>query len=176
MMGSRGIRETIQVESLVTLGDKYRVLAPSCSLREHLTDSYWCSAMEEVCEGKLIGVAVRYTGQNLVLMQFIPKQVSPAGYRYPVSMSIPVEYLVPVANRLSTESPSMAGSFHSSPELSEGTAHTDGVTRLCVVCGRYNVPGMVLRRHGYKCRECVGKKSITNLRTEVSRAKEEVNF
>ncbi|RNF16247.1 uncharacterized protein Tco025E_05368 [Trypanosoma conorhini] len=174
-MGSRTLREHLQVEPLVTLGQKYRILAPSSSLREHLTDSYWCSSMEEVCGGKIVGVAVRYTGQNLVLMQFIPKKVSPAGYRYPVSMSIPVEYLVPVATRSSAESQSMAGSFHSSPEPSEGTLHGDGVTRLCVVCGRYNVPGMLLRRHGYKCRGCVGKKSNAALRTEVSRVKEEVN-
>lgn len=46
--------------------------------------------MEQVCDGKLQGVAVRYTGDNLVMLQFRPSTLSPSGYRYPLYMSIPV--------------------------------------------------------------------------------------
>ncbi|PBJ69918.1 hypothetical protein BCY84_18929 [Trypanosoma cruzi cruzi] len=164
------------MESLVTPGETYRILAPSSSLREHLTDSYWCSAMEEVCDGKLDGVAVRYTGQNLVLMQFRPKRLSPAGYRYPLSMSIPVEYLVPVASRPVDESTSVGGSFYSSHEPGNGSLSVSGFARLCIVCGRYNVPDMVRRHHGFKCRTCVGKKSSAKLRLEGARGKDELEI
>ncbi|ORC93636.1 uncharacterized protein TM35_000015130 [Trypanosoma theileri] len=171
-MSFRYDKDSVQTESFVTPGETYRILAPSSSLREHLTDSYWCSAMEEVCDGKLDGVAVRYTGRKLVLMQFRPKHLSPAGYRYPLSMSIPVEYLVPVVPKSIGDNVSMGGSFHSY-DSSETRGSPGTLSRLCVVCGRFNVPGMVLRNHGYKCRDCVGKKSDPRLRTESARYREE---
>ncbi|KEG13233.1 hypothetical protein DQ04_01131020 [Trypanosoma grayi] len=161
------------MESLVTPGESYRIVASSSSLREHLTDSYWCSAMDEVCDGKLDGVAVRYTGQNLVLLQFRPKQLSPAGYRYPLSMSIPVEYLVPVSPKPILENVSMAPSFQSSFDSTDARFPSTDFSPLCVVCGRYNVPGMVRRHRGYKCKECVGKKSKPRLRAECARFKSE---
>ncbi|CBH10511.1 hypothetical protein, conserved [Trypanosoma brucei gambiense DAL972] len=154
--------------TIITPGETYRILAPASSLHKYLTDSYWCSAMEEVCEGKLDGVAVRYTGQQLVLLQFRPKQLSPAGYRYPISMSIPVEYLVPISTEESTEDHNIC-KHDTNYGTKESTFLGSGFAPLCVVCGRYNIPGMVLRHHGYKCPECVGHKSTRKLRMEGAR-------
>ncbi|CCW60644.1 unnamed protein product [Phytomonas sp. EM1] len=163
--------------SFVAPGDLYRILASSESLRNHLTDSYWCEAMDEVCNGKLKGVVVRYTGANLVMLQFMPTKLSPAGYRYPLSMSIPIEFMVPVnpsgMNMTLSQMPnnyatSIADSFRSSSSIdSRGPGPFNGqLPKLCVVCGRYNVPGMQLRTHGWKCKNCKGTKSLQRLRVE----------
>nr|CCC90109.1 conserved hypothetical protein [Trypanosoma congolense IL3000] len=155
-------------DTMVVPGETYRILAPSSSLHKYLTDSYWCSAMEEVCEGKLDGVVVRYTGQHLVLLQFRPNRLSPAGYRYPISISIPVEYLVPSPSKepLGGCDVSSASDGH---EVKGTDCRSNGFSPLCVVCGKYDVTGMVLRHHGYKCAECVGHKSAHKLRIEGSR-------
>lgn len=159
----------------VTPGDSYRILAPSASLRKHLTDSYWCDAMEEVCDGKLEGVAVRYTGENLVMLQFRPKRISPAGYRYPLFMSIPIEFMVPEHNPSNLNGDVVPGGngtaannscrSTSSSNDSPNRAHStlDPMPKLCVVCGRYNLPG-IHRHHGWKCKECKGQKSLPRLR------------
>ncbi|KAG8348130.1 hypothetical protein ERJ75_001411100 [Trypanosoma vivax] len=155
-------------EALVTPGSAYRILACSTFLRRHLTDSYWCSAMDKVCEGKLVGVAVRYTGQRLVFLQFRPKELSTAGYRYPLSMSIPIEYLVPCQSK--EDNPGLtADGIVSSQASDEIYTGKQRFAPLCVVCGRYGMPDMVPRRHGYKCKECVGKKSSRRLRLEMRR-------
>lgn len=271
------------VVSMPVPGQHFRVQASAETLRRQLTDSYWCHAMEEVCDGKLEGILVRYTGDTLALMQFRPERLSAAGYRYPLSMSIPVQYLVPVQLRArpygnsvfgstyaagtssaasgagsapGAKDPmaasgrgnngglgSRAGSFHgstsSSPAaaaapdrgsafgpfvavggspgtvgqegptfpphpsaaggglrvvstsptlLTPGTGASPGmpaqspalpspslmhpptaaavaakeVPRLCVVCGRYDLPGEV-RKNGYKCTGCIGTKSVPRL-------------
>ncbi|CAM38540.1 conserved hypothetical protein [Leishmania braziliensis MHOM/BR/75/M2904] len=166
--------------SFPTPGESYLILASSASLRKHLTDSYWCEAMEQVCAGKLEGIAVRYTGENLVMVQFRPTNLSPAGYRYPLFMSIPIEFLVPVAESAFTipATADLQGSFGTattssfhSQSSSEDRSPTHGSTlpRLCVVCGRFNVPGMTHRAHGWKCKECKGTKSDNRLRKEAQK-------
>lgn len=181
--------------SFVTPGESFLVLASAASLRKHLSDSYWCEAMEEVCDGRLQGVAVRYTGDNLVMVQFRPHRLSPAGYRYPLFMSIPVDFLVPESlSAVSMAGPSeLQGSFGTattSSHRSNASSHCDAPLRyassryaspkgtppatsalpkLCVVCGRYNVPGMVSRRHGWKCKVCKGKHSSAKMREAAQR-------
>lgn len=166
--------------SFATPGESFLILAPSASLRKHLSDSYWCAAMELVCDGQLEGVAVRYTGENLVMLQFRPPTLSPAGYRYPVSMSIPLEFMVPIStstvNLASTELQGSFGTASTSSHRSTASS-SDGrspngpavLPKLCVVCGRYNMPGMVQRSHGWKCKECKGKKSSVKLRQEAQK-------
>ncbi|GET92303.1 hypothetical protein, conserved [Leishmania tarentolae] len=166
--------------AFATPGESYIILASSASLRKHLTDSYWCEAMEQVCAGKLEGVVVRYTGDNLVMVQFCPTNLSPAGYRYPLFMSIPTEFLVPLAESTFNIPPTSdlhgsfgtatTGSFHSRSS-SEGRSTSNGATipKLCVVCGRFNVPGMMHRAHGWKCKECKGMKSDSRLRQEAQK-------
>ncbi|KAG5493978.1 hypothetical protein JKF63_01811 [Porcisia hertigi] len=176
-MSYRIDEKPVPKSSFATPGESYRILASSASLRKHLTDSYWCDAMEQVCAGKLEGVAVRYTGENLVLLQFRPTNLSPAGYRYPLFMSIPIDFLVPVAERalhipsssdLQVSFGTATTSSFLSGSSSEGRFPANGLTmpRLCVVCGRFNIPGMIHRRHGWKCKECKGKKSEERLRLE----------
>ncbi|CCW66541.1 unnamed protein product [Phytomonas sp. Hart1] len=171
--------------SFAAPGDLYRILASSESLRSHLTDSYWCEAMDEVCDGKLNGVVVRYTGANLVMMQFMPTKLSLAGYRYPLSMSIPIEFMVPVnpqaikitpSKMISSYSASMGDSFRSSSSIdSKGQgSSTFQLPKLCVVCGRYNVPKMQLRAHGWKCKGCKGIKSLPKLRKEAIKLRDEL--
>ncbi|KAG5493218.1 hypothetical protein GH5_01958 [Leishmania sp. Ghana 2012 LV757] len=165
--------------SFAAPGESYLILASSASLRKHLTDSYWCEAMEQVCFGKLEGVAVRYTGDNLVMVQFRPTSLSPAGYRYPLFMSIPIEFLVPVAESIFNVpvTSDMQGSFgtvttssvHSRSSSEDRSSHAAALPRLCVVCGRYNLPGMVRRLHGWKCKECKGTKSDNRLRLEAEK-------
>ncbi|KPA82300.1 hypothetical protein ABB37_03401 [Leptomonas pyrrhocoris] len=173
----------VRNSSFATPGESYLILANSASLRRHLTDSYWCDAMDQVCSGKLKGVAVRYTGENLVLLQFRPLTLSPAGYRYPLFMSIPIEFLVPA-----TESAfaigggsDLQGSFGTASASSvQSASDTDSkspttgaaMPKLCVVCGRFNTPEMVQRPHGWKCKECKGKKSDQRLRQELQKLKD----
>ena len=168
--------------SLVTPGETFRVLASAATLRKHLSDSYWCDAMEEVCDGKLEGMFVRYTGQDLVMMQFRRPNVSPAGYRYPLSMSLPTQYLVPSAapRRALGASLSASGALPDGSMASsvQGVPHDPQSANfdlggsslavnfpLCVVCGRYDLPGE-MRQSGYKCNGCVGTKSTARLRGE----------
>ncbi|KAG5468284.1 hypothetical protein LSCM1_02263 [Leishmania martiniquensis] len=166
--------------SFATPGESYLILASSASLRKHLTDSYWCEAMEQVCFGKLEGVAVRYTGDNLVMVQFRPTNLSPAGYRYPLFMSIPIEFLVPLAESIFSASGTadLQGSFGTATTSSvqsrsgsedRSSSNVAVLPRLCVVCGRYNIPGMIHRAHGWKCKECKGTKSDSRLRQEAEK-------
>ncbi|KPI90494.1 hypothetical protein ABL78_0424 [Leptomonas seymouri] len=166
--------------SFATPGEAYLILANSASLRRHLTDSYWCDAMDQVCSGKLVGIAVRYTGENLVLLQFRPTTLSPAGYRYPLFMSIPIEFLVPATESAlgivggsdlqGSFGTASASSFQSMTDSDSKSPTTMGaMPKLCVVCGRFNVPEMVLRPHGWKCKECKGKKSELRLRQELQK-------
>lgn len=169
--------------SFVTPGESFLILASSATLRKHLSDSYWCEAMQQVCSGQLEGVALRYTGENLVMLQFLPPSISPAGYRYPIFMSIPVEFMVPTSESAVTapNNSDLHGSFgaattssaHSNSSSTEGKSPTTAMMmpRLCVVCGRYNVPAMLLRSHGWKCKECKGKKSDPRLRQEMDKLK-----
>ncbi|EPY31411.1 hypothetical protein STCU_02624 [Strigomonas culicis] len=170
------IEKKAHSSSFMTPGESYMIYASSASLRKHLSDSYWCEAMQQVCDGKLSGVAVRYTGENLVFMQFRPHTLSPAGYRYPLFMSIPVEFLVPCdqnAAKNYNNSPNLYGSFSSSvnSDDSKPSSPLTGkatLPKLCVVCGRYNMPTMIMRPHGWKCKECKGKKSDPALRLKVT--------
>ncbi|CAD2214969.1 hypothetical protein AGDE_03286 [Angomonas deanei] len=179
-----------QNSSFATPGESYCILASSSSLRKHLSDSYWSEVMDQVCSGKLTGVAVRYTGERLVFMQFRPSTLSPAGYRYPLFMSIPFEFLVPTtasaAQSLMTQGVNLQGSFGSNTasfesDTSRGASKDKGKDKdkekeslppLCTVCGRYNIPSMVFRPHGWKCKECKGKKSEPFLRQEALKLKE----
>ncbi|KAK7200732.1 hypothetical protein NESM_000131000 [Novymonas esmeraldas] len=182
-MSVRIEKQPVRNSSFATPGESYLVLASSASLRKHLTDSYWCTAMEQVCSGKLEGIAVRYTGDNLVMVQFRPTNLSPAGYRYPLFMSIPIEFLVPVSENAfhvpatsdlqGSFGTATTSSFHSRSS-SESRSPTAGATlpKLCVVCGRFNTPAMLLRPHGWKCKECKGKKSDTRLRQEAQKLRD----
>jgi hypothetical protein len=182
-MSFRIERSRARNSSFATPGESYLILASSASLRRHLSDSYWCEAMEQVCSGKLEGVAVRYTGDNLVMLQFRPLTLSPAGYRYPLFMSIPIEFLVPakesafgmvggsdLQGSFGTASVSSFQSVTDSDSKSPTTAVS--MPKLCVVCGRFNVAEMVQRPHGWKCKECKGKKSDPRLRQELQKLRE----
>lgn len=173
--------------SFATPGESYVILASSDALHKHLTDSYWCAAMDEVCDGKLVGVVVRYTGDNLVMLQFRPPKLCPSGYRYPLFMSIPLEFLVPVsASAIVLAGGELLGSFATADSSVESTPSgsplgngsptvqkdSHGLPKLCIVCGRYNVPNMITRRHGWKCKDCKGKKSVTRLKLEAIRLRE----
>ena len=169
--------------SFATPGESYLILANSASLRRHLTDSYWCEAMDQVCSGKLEGVAVRYTGDNLVMLQFRPPTLSPSGYRYPLFMSIPIEFLVPLSESAfgmtggselqGSFGTASASSFQSVTDSDSGSPTPMGtMPKLCVVCGRFNTPEMVQRPHGWKCKECKGKKSEPSLRQELQKLRE----
>lgn len=167
--------------SFATPGEAYVILASSAALRTHLTDSYWCTAMEQVCEGKLQGVAVRYTGENLVLLQFRPDIISPAGYRYPLYMSIPIEFMVPVCastlgamsidthDSFGTTSSSVPSTSSSLDGQHGGNTGPSALPKLCVVCGRFNMPAMAKRKNGWKCQNCVGQKSLQRLRNETAK-------
>eukprot|EP00796_Vickermania_ingenoplastis_P007275 gene7275-5119_t len=165
--------------SLITPGTGFRVLATAATLRRHLTDSYWCEFLDNVCEGRLEGVAVRYTGKNVVLVQFRPAYLTASGHRYPVSVSIPSEFLVPAPNgaELSTSFAyrrplSFAdgnSSIGTQPEDDAASAGGPDLPKLCVVCGRFDVPEMLKRRSGWKCRDCKGTPSSERLRHEAAR-------
>lgn len=183
-------------------GEKFRVLASGQTLRKHLTDAYWCHNMELVCDGKLDGEVVRNTGKDLVMMRFPSNRVTRSGKRFDFAFSIPAQYLVPVSMRraLGTSVVPMGVSLpvggspgsplqQSNPPGSSLLEHGGGtrfgasvnqyqadnhfIPHLCVVCGRWDLPGEV-RRHGYKCNGCVGIKSVARLRTESFRLKTEV--
>lgn len=182
-MSFRIEKQPVRNSSFATPGESYLVLASSASLRKHLTDSYWCDAMEQVCAGRLEGVAVRYTGENLVMVQFRPTTLSPAGYRYPLFMSIPIEFLVPVAGSAFNipSASDLHGSFGTATTSSmhsrssdEGRSPAQGgaLPKLCVVCGRFNVPGMISRPHGWKCKDCKGHKSDNRLRLEAQKLRD----
>ncbi len=164
--------------SLVTPGETFRVLASAATLRKHLSDSYWCDAMEEICDGKQEGIFVRYTGQDLVMMQFRRTNVSPAGYRYPHSMSLPTQYLVPssaarrpMGSSFVPDHPQLGASVSGVPHDGQSKNFDLGGSSLavnfplCVVCGRFDLPGE-FRQSGYKCNECIGTKSTARLRNE----------
>lgn len=186
-------------------GEHFKVLACASTLRKHLTDAYWCHNMELVCDGKLEGEVVRYTGTDLVLMRFRCAKPAPSGKRYSFAFSIPAQYLVPVSMKRalgasvamgSSLLPGQLGSSVSfassvpaallhgdtvnSPHVAgEGTtpaflaATEPFIPHLCVVCGRWDLPGEI-RRHGYKCYGCIGTKSLPRLRNESSRLKSEI--
>jgi hypothetical protein len=184
-------------------GEKFRVFASGSTLRKHLTDAYWCTNMEMVCDGKLDGEVVRFTGKDLVMMRFPSTKVTRSGRRYDYAFSIPAQYLVPVSFRralgasLAVMSTSIGSSPDGSPLGHNATINQGGplgetsrfsqsvgggsasfandtfIPHLCVVCGRFDLPGEV-RRHGYKCNGCIGIKSVAKLRTESIRLKTEV--
>lgn len=162
--------------SFATPGESYLILASAATLKKHLTESYWIPQMELVCDGQLEGVMVRYTGQSIAFLQFRPTTVSSAGYRYPISMSFPVEFLVPTsaaaaAMGMSPFTPDLPCSPAGAPssDLSSDEDMAESIPRLCIVCGRYNMPKMLHRSHGWKCRPCKGKKSSRKLRTEAAK-------
>lgn len=176
-------RAAARNSSFATPGESYLILANSASLRRHLTDSYWCEAMDQVCSGKLQGVAVRYTGDNLVMLQFRPSTLSPSGYRYPLFMSIPIEFLVPATESAfsmvggtdlqGSFGTASASSFQSVTDSDSKSPTAGGaMPKLCVVCGRFNTAEMVQRPHGWKCKECKGKKSDLRLRQELQKLRE----
>lgn len=177
-------------------GEKYRVLASSATLRKHMTDTYWSHMMEQICDGKIAGVLKRYTGNDLVLMEFESDRRTRSGRLYPISITVPAQYLVPctmkrnflcgggeselgVNSPLSTTDGSAFGtsvSFGVSVPVAASVAGGGGgagppgseepfIPHLCVVCGRWDLPGEV-RRHGYKCQGCIGTKSLPRLRQE----------
>lgn len=168
--------------SLITPGACFRILATSETLRKHMTDCYWCDFLEYVCEGKLEGFAVRYTGKNVVLVQFRPTHLSATGHRYPVSVSVPSQFLVPsIASQDLTTSfayrrpVSMADALSSlgthPSELEENASQGAGndLPKLCVVCGRFEVPEMIKRKSGWKCKDCKGTPSVDRLRQEATK-------
>lgn len=178
-------------------GEKYRVLATSATLRKHMTDTYWSHTMEQICDGKIAGVLKRYTGNDLVLMEFESDRRSRSGRLYPISITVPSQYLVPCTMKRNGGGVLISGDGGSeagvgSPFLAStvdgsqfGTSVSFGVSvpvsafgaasgaapdepfipHLCVVCGRWDLPGEV-RRHGYKCQGCIGTKSLPRLRQE----------
>lgn len=178
-------------------GEKYRVLATSATLRKHMTDTYWSHTMEQICDGKIAGVLKRYTGNDLVLMEFESDRRSRSGRLYPISITVPSQYLVPCTMKRNGGGMLISGDGGSeagvgSPFLAStvdgsqfGTSVSFGVSvpvsafgaasgaapdepfipHLCVVCGRWDLPGEV-RRHGYKCQGCIGTKSLPRLRQE----------
>lgn len=168
---------------LITPGTTFRVLATSETVRSHLTDSYWCEILEDFCEGKLEGVAVRYTGKNVVLIQFRPNQLTSSGHRFPVAVSIPSEFLVPSAPatdlatsfafRRGVTSIDFQSSFTTYPSEIDSVTHSVGsevdLPKLCVVCGRFDVPDMQKRKSGWKCKGCKGTQSSERLRYEASK-------
>lgn len=169
--------------ALITPGTTFRVLATSNTLRKALTDSYWCDVLEEVCEGRLEGVAVRYTGKTIVLVQFRPSHLTASGHRYPLSVSIPSEFLVPSPHGLDLATSfsfrrgiSMAdcqSSLGTHPsDIEDSTQnHSPGsdMPKLCVVCGRFDVPDMLKRKSGWKCKDCKGTPSCERLRVEAQK-------
>lgn len=193
--------EAASVPTIVIMpGEKFRVLASGPTLRRHLTDAYWCHNMEMVCDGKLDGEVVRFTGKDLVMMRFPSHIATRSGKQYDYAFSIPAQYLVPVSYRraLGSSYAPLSHSIGSSPDGSpqgHNATLTLGVRdaprfgqvgasapsfagdtfipHLCVVCGRFDLPGEV-RRHGYKCNGCIGIKSVARLRTESFRLKTEV--
>ena len=175
----------------LTLGDHFTLQAKPGTLREFLGDSYWSSWMDRVCDGKLVGVAVRYTGENTVMMQFRdPERISQKGKRYPFSLSLPQEYLIPVPTdqlrRTGAGSGKNRGAYTkegalpfegiaSVPEMSAGYHHdapesstSEVQKKMCVVCGAVGQKGET-RPSGFKCNQCVGKSSDKKLRDEAHR-------
>lgn len=189
---------SVPVNIAILPGEQFKVLASSATLRRHLTDAYWCHNMEMVCDGKLAGEVVRLTGKDLVMMKFPCAKLSPSGKQYEYAFSIPSQYLVPVSMRramgtsllplgasvnfassvpvhdmLSGASPLMSSTLGESAFASPAAGAEPFIPHLCVVCGRWDLPGEV-RRHGYKCNGCIGTKSLPRLRTESFRLKAEV--
>lgn len=150
--------------TLICVGEQFTVQASTAELRRHLTNAYWHKTVEQICEGRQVVVAVRYTGEDLMLVQYLSPQLCRSGRRYPVSLSIPVQYLVPVQVK------KLAHSYESEEEQSPAVAQEG--PQLCVVCGKWGVRGEV-RPNGYKCSSCIGLKSSTRLRNEYQRLKEE---
>ena len=166
----------------VVTGTRYRIHASSAALRKHLTDAYWCPHMDEVCEGRLEGTAVRKTGDMLVMVKFESLKPSPKGICYPICLSIPIQYLVPVRRGTGTwgigqSLPVARGAFGTTPCPDNTLANSvpsqgdHQPFKMCVVCGRYDLPGE-MRKHGYKCNGCIGLKSNPRLRDETRRASE----
>ena len=169
----------------VVLGEHFTIQASANTLRSQISGSYWCPEIEQICDGKMAGVAVRYTGSDVVLIQFRPDTISPAGRRYPFCVSIPQKYLVPVPHCRRNNS-----AYKGSCYAMEGTLPHEGIARvqemcpfedesptcslssfvphMCVVCGLVNQAGE-MRKHGYKCYSCIGRASSQRLRDEAQR-------
>lgn len=177
---------------LITPGRNFRILATSETLHQALTDSYWCDCLADCCEGKLTGVAMRYTGKSIVLVQFRPFSLTPSGHYYPFSISVPSDFLVPCTPVGSTSSPfsnnrsftptsfaptanpnrmlpyDVASSATFIGEPNDFAGAKESAPHLCVVCGRYKA-GLAKRRSGWKCHTCKGVPSIPRLLEEAKR-------
>jgi hypothetical protein len=162
------------VKVMLSPGDFFTVQASPSTLRTHIGLSYWSPFMENVCDGKMVGALVRYTGDQLVLMQFKPARVHRSGKRYAISISIPQEYLVPVPHHRIGGVYGAEGSLphEGISQVQEMCPFDDGTSvqspHMCVVCGLNNRAGE-MRKHGYKCNVCVGKTSLRRLRDEAQR-------
>jgi len=162
------------------VGEKLRILVSSATLRTLVSDAYWTDQMSEICDGKVEGVFVRYTGPRLAFAQFMLPSAACGGRAVPVGMSLPLEFLTPKVGRKLDSSvggevgplvapprpPLFAASRSSSMVAKTPVGGSSlAVPHLCVVCGRWGAPGEV-RRNGYKCSGCIGTKSNPLLRRE----------
>jgi hypothetical protein len=172
---------------VITMGEHFTVQASASKLKADISPSYWAPEMEVVCGGKIVGEAVRYTGENVVLVRFTQEKPNRSGKRYPFALSIPAKYLCPVAADVirrarsltqigaTAKEPKSATSVMGNSEESGGGLATSfggfaGLGRsvpqfMCVVCGVMNQPGE-MRKHGWKCDTCVGVASKNRLRDE----------
>lgn len=166
--------------SYISSGKTVRILATAETLRKAMTDAYWMDFLSEVCEGKEIGVVVRPTGPHIAFVTFHPSKLSPSGHQYPLSVSIPDEFLVPSSpvdnesfRTRRTLTLGEIGALHSSTYPSESDdSSTNGreiSPKLCVVCGRYDLPDMLKRKKGWKCKGCKGTPSHSRLIEEAKK-------
>ncbi len=187
------------------------VQASAQTLREELPHNSWLDDYKHVVEGKVVGYAIRETGEDLVYVKFPliqhyhglkdeeksqPPEGKPAKL-HAVSFTCPKKFLVPVAvptdgsiptpktvTMITASSSAVANNNKNGPKdvsnlllqqslVSDAKSKgKDGKPLLCVVCGAWNTEGGQLRKSGFKCKNCIGVKSVARLKEAYKRIAE----
>ena len=142
-------------------------LVPEGAMRSSIDRQYHHEAMFRLVGSQ--GIILRYTGPGIAFVRFVKPSTLPSVSE--VRFSIPTTCLValdgteprrvPLPSSPNSGVVSMAGS----PTLKKapGIPGVVRVSQMCVVCGRTDRKGEA-RGSGFKCKECVGKKSLPNLK------------
>eukprot|EP00759_Apiculatamorpha_spiralis_P042161 PhF_6_TR40424/c0_g1_i1/m.60266 len=138
-------------------------LGPETAVRNSIERGYHHPLMFKL-QG-VPGNIMRYTGVGVAFVRFKCPGFVNVSFSLPTRCLIPAEGVEPLAPGTLMSSNSFGSSSPTTPlrTAKPGTPTSPSPQQMCVVCGRSDRKGET-RVSGFKCKECVGRKSSANLK------------